>query len=158
MDKLEFIERAPGYYVVGIIVALSKLGEGLVTSDAIKGRFDPAEDYFRNNKLWEVAVAILHSHGVIDIISDDFGPTLYKSRSPLDKWLEDTAPNLYSWYPKYTAAGDGWLKAALWNINNQYIVLSIRDDEFDFAAEVEWEPIPINAEDPGLKSAIEAID
>jgi hypothetical protein len=63
MDKLEFIERAPGYYVVGIIVALSKLGEGLVTSDAIKGRFDPAEDYFRNNKLWEVAVAILHSMG-----------------------------------------------------------------------------------------------
>ncbi len=158
MDKLEFIEKAPGYYVLAIAVTLSRLGNELAASATIENTFDADEDYFRRDRLWGAAIVTLLRHGVIEVVPDDFGPTLYRPQPSIDEWLQKTAPTLYPWYPKFSAAGDPWLKAAMRNINNQYALLRLRDEDFDSAEEAEWEPIPVDLNDPALIEAIKAVD
>jgi len=61
---------------------------------------------------------------------------------------------------KYAMAGDGdqWLGEALLALDQQYEELQIKDEDFDDLPDREWEPLPIDRNDPDLKAVIEKID
>lgn len=50
-----------------------------------------------------------------------------------------------------------WIIAALRNVDEQYVSLGLTEEDFETAEGSEWEPIPIDRDDPKLKQATEAI-
>ena len=92
MEKSEFLERAPQYYALA-------LAQALLTSEG-RARTIPELDraidvgryrYFQHGSLVDVAFNILIDAGVVEEITDDFGPTVYRARPSLDDWLDAAA-------------------------------------------------------------------
>lgn len=158
MDKIEFIEKAPLYYAAGIAFALLHAGDDVFTRDAIDNRLDPEIANFKRDPLWNRAVSILRSHNVLSIIADDFGPVLYAPRPELDAWIGEAAPKLYPLFSKVRTAGTSWLKEAIQNVNATYARLNLKEADFAAVEESEWEPIPVDRNDPSLQTVRKAVD
>jgi hypothetical protein len=65
----------------------------------------------------------------------------------------------YPFY-RYSLANrsDEWVHEALQALDRQYDALEIKEEDFDEPPEQEWEPLPIDRDDPDLKTAMEKID
>jgi hypothetical protein len=84
---------------------------------------------------------------------------LSKSSSFFTTWTKLQEDKQYPFY-KYALANDGdaWVRQALLGLDHQYQELEIKDEDFDDPPEEGWEPLPIDRDDPDLKSAIDKID
>jgi hypothetical protein len=81
MDKAEFVNIAPKYYSLAIIAYLIQhisFVEG-ITAETFSGHYSNEEDhtyYVPRWKLFDLAVACLVQEGMIDVVSDPFGPSI----------------------------------------------------------------------------------
>jgi hypothetical protein len=95
------------------------------------------------------------------VIPDDFGPSIYRtSQGYWENWSH-LAEDRSSPFHKYEAVGDGapgWLLQALQSIDQRYHELGIKPADFTQSADDEWEPIPLDRQEPSLAEAIEALD
>jgi hypothetical protein len=83
MDKSEFVHKAPEYYAVGIAITLAE-DPSARTIQVIDSRFGPGQYYyFQKEVLVDEAFKILAQYGVIHLIPDDFGPTLFAQKRTL---------------------------------------------------------------------------
>jgi hypothetical protein len=166
VEKSYFLKVAPYYYALGIIHHLqnnsSPTTESKIQQDyAIPDTRDNDEwAYFERELLFDQAVRFLVEHDIITVISDDFGPPiLAESEGYYFRWQKLREDRRYPFY-KYALASDGdtWVRQALQALDRQYIALNIQNSDFDDPPEVEWEPLPIDRDDPDLKIAVEKID
>lgn len=153
MQKLEFIEKAPGYYAVAIARVIRWSPSRLLSQEEIaaSGSFSVRE------QLWWLAIEILAKNKLIEVVTDDFGPTLYRPKDGISEWLSGPAPIDYPWLTKVTNANDEWLQAALHNIFNQYALLRLDDEDFEVAAEFGWNPIPVEPSNPNTQTVAAAV-
>jgi hypothetical protein len=164
MDKGEFVEKAPVYYTLALAVALRDLsGPNTVAElDRALASADPTTiRVLEQPVLVDKAIKILHDANVIQIIEDDFGPTLYKSSvKQLDEWLRGAARDKFPLFQKfYEHQNRVWLLEAVTNVNRTYEQLGVTSSDFDEAkVETQWEPIPLDRSDEKLQAATKAID
>lgn len=97
---------------------------------------------------------------MIQLIRDDLGPNiLLRSDEFFDIMTQLKEDPQYPFF-RYFLAGDqdAWVQEALQKLDQQYDLLNIQDEDFDARSEPEWEPLPIDRDDPDLKSVIDKID
>ncbi len=114
--------------------------------------------YFQKAALVEEALKVLDRYGVVKLIPDDFGPTVFLPATYLPDWF-DSDENPIALFRKFKQVGDrNWLQRALRSVDNAYEQLQITELDFDpDEMEIQWEPIPLDRSDGTLDRAIEAV-
>jgi hypothetical protein len=161
MDKAEFIELAPQYYSVAIIAYLSQHRAWAVSRQEFLDHYsiNKGWSYLGRDKIFEIAVTWLLQKGVIRLVPDPFGPPIIVTSPDFDDKYDQLSRD-YN-YPLYkygmTADGDSWLRDALKKLDEDYSQLDIAEADFDTPDE-EWQPLPLERDDPQLQKAIAAVD
>jgi hypothetical protein len=162
MDKRTFVERAPPYYALALALALVEQdSDQPVTVQALELAFAPHDELmFKMPPLVRAGMRILVQAGVAEIITDDFGPPLYRRTQELtESWIMEGGGQQISLFRRYAKIQSvGWLHQALNDVNNRYRVLPISASDFDEPAVSLWEPLPLDRSDEGLIKATEKID
>lgn len=159
MDKSTFIERAPEYYALGLAYALRMSTSSNPQTVGQLADSMHASRLFTRLPLVEQGIKILVDAGVVDAITDDFGPTVYAAKEDLGAWM-DSPGNEYVVFKKFAViATEEWLRRAILSVNEQYGTLDIQASDFDEVTnDQNWEPIPVDRSDPKLDAAIKAVD
>lgn len=159
MEKSDYVERAPLYYALGITTALLRTGRGYSSLRQLSEAIDPSQvALFERTLLAEAATRILEKAGVIHVMEDDFGPTLYTATEALPTWIE-RAP--YAPFTKFQASGESvaWVVEAIETVNFAYNRHNLAPGDFEGTdEEAQWEPLPLDRSDPLLISAHEALE
>jgi hypothetical protein len=152
MDKAEFVRKAPGYYVAAIAYALEGIPFPL-TREKLNDRVGNA---LGSDVLFDVAIGTLSRLGVIEIQTDVFAPTLYRASRTFDEWWRsnETAEQFHligrlnSLFPDDRA---GFLHDALRSVNQAAWQVSPKTEDFEMGPPDEWEPIPIDRQNPAFR-------
>jgi hypothetical protein len=166
LDKLEYIEKAPEYYALGIVLGLLNFeltGTRAGTIRHLDVAFNPSasgKNFFMHEPLTKEAVNLLARLGCVEIIQDDFGPTAYGPSARLRKWFDHDPHDDLPLFKKYRGFHDvDWLAQALDGVNQTYFDLGVSDADFARElTETQWEPIPLDRGDEALISARGALD
>ena len=159
MDKQEYVEKAPIYYALGIAVALlannNKGAKSLADLDQI---VEPSTyRYFLKAPVVDQALKILVEADVVEVIPDDFGPTIYRPTPELKSWTAQT--NLGPFRKFAEVNSWTWLRSAIRSVNGSYDQLKITPEDFESAVvDSQWEPIPLDRNDEKLQEATKALD
>jgi hypothetical protein len=159
MDKSEFVDKAPQYYALGIVVALAqnnnKSGKTLADLDAIIE--SSSYKYFQKQPIVDHALGILVNAGAVEIIEDDFGPEIIKATGSLQKWWKETELPAFRKFAEVVSWD--WLKTAIKSVNDTYDRLKVTNDDFSIAVvDSQWEPIPLDRKDEKLQKATAELD
>lgn len=167
MDKKQFVELAPAYYALAIVAYFRDTGLQIASLAAVDDFYQkPDEDevgetysYVQKYLVFQEAVTWLVDRGMITEVTDQFGPSIFALTSRSDAVLKDLEADKslpFSKYALVTKAQD-WLRSALFAVNNTYDRLEITPDDFE-DPDREWEPLPLDRNDPALQKAISALD
>jgi hypothetical protein len=166
MDKDTFVKIAPDYYATAILAYLYRMTrpvsrEELSKEYSIPGNMEDPDGwfYFTKNRIFEAAVEILLEHEIINIIRNPFGPPIISPRRDFYTKVEVIAKDRSFPFYKYrlTDGGEIWLREALQSLDRTYSDLQISATDFD-APDREWEPLPLERDDPLLQKTIDAVD
>lgn len=162
MDRTRYVQKAPQYYAAAIY-AYMRQRSGVISETAIQNFYtDEARlyEYLQKNLLFRKAVDFLEAHDLLQRITDDFGPTLYR-RTESSSYAEAQGLTGFADSPVgkcFELDWDiGWIKEALQRVNDLYDELVIAPDDFE-SADREWAPLGLERGDPTLQEAIERID
>jgi hypothetical protein len=159
MEKIEFLQKAPIYYALAIAASLESSKGAFWTIDQLDDALSTRHKIFHHQGLVWQGAKILEDAGVIEVVPDDFGPTLYRYLDGFVPWFREDAGTLYPVFRKYHGGGGNyWLIPALQQVNEAASNLDVTASDFASAVEAEWEPIPIDREDERLKIAADAVD
>jgi hypothetical protein len=169
MDKAEFIEQAPQYYSLAIIIRLYTFPLGISRqnleeyySDKEGTLNDGATPFFGRDRVLDRAVRWLAEYGYIEVITDPFGPLIIRPVSDFTSRYDELSQDQNFPLFKYRAANNelDWVIRALRSVDQEYIRLKLTDADFEEFEEPdkEWEPLPLERQDPQLQKAIEAVD
>ncbi|MDE1987720.1 MAG: hypothetical protein KGJ28_14375 [Alphaproteobacteria bacterium] len=168
MNKSQFVERAPLYYALAVALTFMRRGQskalslGIVCADyTIPDEDDPEEGYCLLDKQAMLMRAIdwLVEREIVIRIEDDFGDTVYEQSYMGVQTFEAACQEPELPFGKYYRVEDGgaWLRSALVNINRKYIELGITPEDF-VTPDAEWEPLPLDRQDPLLQRAVDKLD
>jgi hypothetical protein len=168
MERSRFVAVAPLYYALAIgkeLVLAAQRGQW-VTISAVKSAlsegsvYDDYYCYVEHDVLIEQAIAWLTSHEIIDVITDEFAPHLYRCSSSFDSKWEQLSEDQSSVFFKHSIVPDAtnWLLSALGNVNKKYNELEITASDFEPMGIDEWEPLPLDRADPALQNTIAAVE
>jgi hypothetical protein len=96
MDKMEFLDKAPACYALGIVTGITNLNGPVLIGNISYGVRGDDYNLFKRIPLLHAALDILVSENVIDIITDDFGPPMYKKTNKFSNWLTFDAVQKFS--------------------------------------------------------------
>ena len=134
MDKLEFIEKAPQYYFLALAYAFLGSNGKRKTIAQLDTDLERSDyRYLQKSALVEQATNLLSKCPYIEIIDDDFGPTIYGAKEGLGDWFNGESAEEYTLFAKFSSIGFNktWLLQAVRNVNNTYDSLQIEYDDFD---------------------------
>ena len=161
MDKTAFITEAPQYYSLAIMAYLG-LVRGAVTHLQLRGHYfdaDIGRSYLNRDRLFELALTWLSQKGMIDVTPDPFGSPIIAPSADFDvhykELLKDRNFPLYKY--EMIERNQSWLHDALRNLDHTFALLDITDEDFE-RPDTEWEPLPLEREDPQLQKIIETVD
>lgn len=170
MDKRTFIERAPIYYALAIAAFFRKTGTDSAAEASIRSHYfasdDEADatsgyDRLEYNILFVRGTTYLEREGFLEISLDDFGPPIYLARDGLDavwnRLTDDRSIPFFRYRQLGERSAESWLHEALEEVNEQYNRLGMHPSDFELP-DNEWEPIPLNREDPELIKAQETLE
>jgi hypothetical protein len=165
MSKRRFVETAPLYYALAICVVASATG-GTFTRQVFSSRYYVSDEegseplyYCDRDALFTHAIDWLRRRDMVDVIEDDFAPPIFTTGSGFVEMWQRLSAEEGTVFQKYNEArGDpGWLNHALQSIEHTYVALGITEQDFK-EPDSEWEPIPLDRDDPKLGAAIRAVD
>jgi len=164
MDKPEFLRQAPKYYALAVIAYIDMYERAASEVDLRQHYHEVMNDdpdgyyYLSRSDIFAVAARWLRDRGLIEIVEDPFAPLIIlpssSFRDELEKLSSDRGFPLYNYL--LVRKSEAWLRSALHQIENEYRKLRIRPEDFD-DLDREWEPLPIEHDDPTLKRTIEIL-
>jgi hypothetical protein len=108
--------------------------------------------------LFDAGIAFLADRDILTIIADDFGPDLYSKGVNFDDGcIALTADRSLPFYKCNLDTGEQWLREALRSVNTKYRDLRIGPNDFA-KPDIEWEPLPIDRNDPTVKHLTNELD
>ena len=166
MDKETFLRIAPDYYATAILAHLYRTAAS-VSREELSLEYSIADNdgdpegwfYFKRPPLFEAALKILLQFDIIEVIRDPFGPPIISPHRDLYTKIEEIAKDrnfpLYKY--RLTGNGESWLRGALQSLDRTYSELRIRSSDFE-TPDDEWEPLPLERDDPLLQKTIDSVD
>lgn len=118
MDKPEFIEKAPAYYALGLVVALWDKPEPFLIEKISSVAYGlsinskQAETFFGKAPLLDAAINLLLEEGALVRITADFGPPMYKKSPRCSDWFYKQAP---AKFPAFANSKRGTTKRFGWS-------------------------------------------
>jgi hypothetical protein len=163
MDKPEFVEKAPLYYALAIIVTMPPSPSRLIGISNVVASFINGAGFDKLTvkiDLIRRAMIFLQSEGLVDIVEDDFGPTMYAVNGDIVNWIKSESASKYEIFNRYNKINElNWLNLALMNIVKQYATLGIVENDFIVErSEIQWTPIPLERENTKLIAAERALE
>jgi hypothetical protein len=165
MDKAEFVEQAPLCYALAIAAFITRVGSTISRNSIAKEYFvrldeddpDTSLGLLSDDVLWGRAIAWLQARDMIEVTKPPFGPPIYaRSEEFSRQWSMLTeGDGLFGIYGKLQDS-DNWLFEALRSVYSTGEKLGITEADFD-SPDSDWEPIPINQDDPVVKKAVEKL-
>jgi hypothetical protein len=164
MDKAEFINLAPEYYMLAVVLELQS-AYGYVSETALIDAYTVADEpdadgfcYIENRGLLREAIRLLAKHGGLETLSDPFGPSLYRATNELNNLVAVFEKDFTSpFYKSKQAPNRGaWLRSALSKLNQTGLELGITNEDLD-KPEAQWTPIQIDQDDPIVKDAVQKL-
>lgn len=159
MDKDEFLKIAPSYYSTAIIAGLLAR-QSPATQDELSSSYG---GQLSLPKLFEISTSWLKQHGIIDTIYDPFWPPIIvltpEFNEIVQKLREDTTFPLHKYL--LLSSGyqrDNWLNFTLRQLNDTYSSLNITPEDLNEPPDKEWEPIPLERDNPQLINVIKTVD
>jgi hypothetical protein len=166
MDKSEFLEKAPLYYALAIGLCFAS-GANAQTRHAIRDEYtlqsDPDDPDTQVclvdvDVIWDRAIAWLTARGFIESLTDPFGPPIYVRNDTFgQRWHELSTTLAPFRNAAASEAARGWTISALSSVDREYRLLEISQQDFE-TPEREWEPIPLDENNPALQKAIDDLD
>lgn len=164
MDKSTFLKAAPDYYAAAIILIIEELDRPIFTLPAIILSWrDKSENknevVLRHMSLVRKAVSQLEGLSVIEVITDNFGPSLLVKGTNFSSFIEDQKRNKKNVLGKAALYGNAehWLTSAIRNVNKKFDELGVTSQDFSSDHD-EWAPIPLDRDDLELKKIVESLD
>lgn len=153
------------YYVAGILFLLKDMSSEFISVEKLESwgveKSSAFGDsyrvkYFESPGLFKEALKSLDKTGAIKLIDDPYGPTIIKILK--ERYLyefEEFEPELV--LSKTASFGESWISTALLNLNASSI------DEYNIEVEdvnenIDWQPLPIDREDPVYHEALKAVE
>lgn len=168
MDKSDFIRLAPAYYEAAVIFAF-KDEHGFIPEFRLRSKYherhpdssDP-EDGFSlvgDEELLQLAMQNLVRKNVVVALRDPFGPSQFKEGDGLNAYMDEARADTNSPIYKGEASGDAdqWLRLALNKLSDIGNDLRISPKDWE-RPDRDWEPIPLDRDEPILKEAIASLD
>ncbi len=165
MDKGNFIDMAPEYYAVAIASYFKSNWAYPASKQDILSYYTTTDDmdtdsycYLHHSVLFEKGIEIVRERGLITVIPDVFGPPIYVRTEKFDERLNELK-NKEGVFYKYGLFDNGerWVRSALQKLNDTYLDLDIQKSDFE-KPDQEWEPLPIDRDDPNVQKVIESLD
>lgn len=165
MDKARFIQVAPLYYALAIVVFLRD-NRRSTSKEEVKEEFS-VRDYdtqdtwcfLEDDRIFDLATSWLVQNQVISVLSDDFGPSVLEPSADFaersSELSEDTQSPFYRF--KRTNFYKPWLNEALKNLAKEAAFQALKDEDFS-NPDREWEPIPLDRSEPKLTEVIESVE
>ncbi len=168
MDKPSFLQKAPYYYALAIAVFLQESPEEYVVATTVQGHYFERDyeasdgsgyDYLDSAPMLDSAVSLLIKMGLVEARKGDFGPSIFRKSDHFDRlWDElgrdESLP--FHHYQLLGRAGKTWLYGALREVNDEAARLLVGRKDFE-NPDAEWEPIPLERDNPKLKIARDKI-
>jgi hypothetical protein len=175
MDKTRFLDLAPAYYALGVLLVLNderkgtypQISGGMVSvrENSFSGK--SVHYHLRHKNLFEKAAQWLEGEGILQVRTDPFGPTIYLLKVDGDKAITFFAERKISPFEGWLENGRDrqWLTEALEKISDYYQELGITSLDFEKGSGAdrlpehdEWAPIPLERDDPEMKRLIVALE
>jgi hypothetical protein len=121
---------------------------------------ESGQDGLEKRALLDRAIVILVEKVAIQVTVDDFGPPLFSKAAAFSAIWDELIKDQKSPFYKYAIMmenGRAWLDDALVSVNSKYEQLNIQAEEFD-EPDAEWQPLPLDRDDPRLVRAIECLE
>jgi hypothetical protein len=142
MDKATFLNLAPEYYMLALVIHFdyprdlhgeSSFVRDFAVNDDIDGDW---HDFVESVPLREEALRRLARMGAIKIVPDHFGPKLWHRGPGFEKLQEEWEKTPSSVFYKARMSGDRreWLMAALPRVNATAQDLNVTSADYDAAA------------------------
>jgi hypothetical protein len=166
MDKAEFIEKAPLYYALAILLQFRTSGRSL-TRRAISNEYyvqveggsqDDITGLVDDDNLWDLAVKWLEISNAVVAYRDPFGPPVLTQSDTFESEVTDIFASV-SPFRTAEESGDArnWTFQALQRVESERVRLGIGPADF-IDPERDWAPLPVERENESLKKAIVALD
>ncbi len=164
MDKAEFLSTSPEYAALAIAGSFEtrrKLPSSSIS--AAYGRDLGAHHWNLYNGLLEAGLRRLITAGALDVIAGPFEPNLYERSDAFDAVWSSYVEDPRSPFHRYNRIvnpqqAEPWLRAALQAISGEAGRLKISEDDWSDVAPDQWEPLPLDRDQPLLRSAMDAVD
>jgi hypothetical protein len=169
MEKSRFVAIAHLYYALAVAEALRTSNwTGPLLKEDILSKFSVTDDngdpedpfcYLGEKLILDRAIAWMVENELVQLITDDYGPTMYKITDQWDVAYRQIREDRDLPFIRYHQASDKnkWLLTALKNLNLDFHRLEIQQEDFD-EPDRDWEPIPLDRRDAHLQQAISALD
>jgi hypothetical protein len=165
MDKARFLQIAHMYYALAIISHFREESDAVPLESIVGNCYvidhETGSRTFLlvNSKLLDAAVRLLVAKEVVEVIHDDFGPSLF---APMPDFRANVAALRQDRLTPFYRAGlagfsKDWITEALQNLARSEKELGITDEDFDKPGS-EWQPIPLDRSEPELQATINAVD
>jgi hypothetical protein len=160
MERNRLIELAPQYYMLGIC---DFLGQGIFNEVASSNTlWDQCEGVGRSERsswvFWKT-LEILVERRMVEQITDDFGPPLYKRTEQFTPAWEAMKKVAGSPASKFAIDPNrkSWLSTALENVNKACLEHKLISEDFK-NPDAEWEPIPVDRTSSEFKKVTDTLD
>jgi hypothetical protein len=160
MDRRRLIELAPQYYILAICHYFNTTINAASIEAIEQGIGISGFDFIlAKDALFHYALRSLVEKKMLDEFVDDFGPTIYRPAAEFQKvWstLKSTRDTPYYRYA-LDSDGDAWIRSAIRQVNIALNEHKIRDVDFQ-NPDSEWEPLPLERDNPKLQKATKKLD
>jgi len=154
MDRKRLIELAPQYYIIAIYNYFIKEEVFSASTDEIWYKIRGS-----NRPVFKNALRFLVANKMLDEFVDDFGPTVYQRTPGYSKAFELLSKTPKTPYYNYSLDSDGaaWIRSAMDKLDTALMNEPIEDVDFQ-NPDLEWEPLPVERDNPKLQIATKKLD
>jgi hypothetical protein len=157
VNKAEFVQKAPAYYVAAICSEL--VGSYFpFTQEKLNEHFSGA----LRSDIFDEAIRQLESQDLIVVERDPFMAPVYGPSDKLSVWWSgsgsDNNPIIRRLRSILNEDRRDWLTNGLKALNDQAWRLGIVEEDFEQEPPDEWEPIPVDRSEPTFQAAEKALE
>jgi hypothetical protein len=152
MERDRLIALAPQYYTIAICAFFDRTDVASSNTVWNNARLENGPVFWRT-------LEMLVEMQMLTAVKDDFGPPIYKRAPNFEKeWnkLKETPDTPYSRYALDPQSAL-WIIAALENVHEALKKQKIKEEDLK-KPDAEWEPLPIERQDPKLQKATKELD
>jgi len=161
MDKAEFIENAPAYYALAIVMFMQK--QATATKASIVDHYSERDQYGTTvvmalDPIWPFAIAWLKKRNMLLTKKGAFGPEIFTRGRDFERCWEELARTTepFNLVGAYDNSFD-YIMRCMSDMNVAFAELNLGVSDFS-EPDTEWEPVPLDRNKPEAQEAVKKLN